>query len=94
LISESRSETFSRDARLYVMRLSFVMVLALSGCAAASAQSACHRDADCSLVDQCGCSCRAILGPRVPPVACSEACPGHPCVGHRAVCVSAACVMR
>jgi hypothetical protein len=75
--------------------LCFFFALVLAGCSAAAAQSGgCHRDADCTLVDVCGCECHAMLGPEPPPPACSEACGGHPCVGHRAVCANGTCVMR
>ena len=69
----------------------------LPGClptAPAAAQSGCHTDADCTLVDVCGCECHAELGPPLPPGACSEACPGHPCEGHRAVCRAGRCAMQ
>ena len=76
-----------------------VLVGTTSGCApvaSASAQSAghCTRDAECTLVDVCGCECRAELGPPLPPMACSEACPGTPCAGHRAVCRAGTCAIH
>ena len=75
--------------------LATFLVLGLAGCSAAAAQTGgCRRDADCTLIDVCGCECRAVLGPEPPPAACSEACPGHPCVGHRATCAGGTCVMR
>lgn len=75
--------------------LALLFAILVTGCSAAAAQSGgCHTDADCTLVDVCGCECHAILGPQPPPMACSEACPGHPCVGHRAVCARGTCVMR
>lgn len=76
-------------------KLVLLFCLLATGCSAAAAQSGgCHGDADCTLIDVCGCECHAILGPQPPPAACSEACQGHPCVGHTAVCVRGTCVMR
>ena len=62
----------------------------------ASAQTTgpCTVDAECTLIDVCGCECRAELGRAVPPMACSEACGGTPCAGHRAVCRGRTCVMQ
>ena len=73
--------------------------LLFGGCApaapaAAQASGPCTVDAECSLVDVCGCECRAELGRALPPMACSEACPGRPCEGHRARCRSGVCVME
>jgi hypothetical protein len=61
--------------------------------AASQAPPRCASDAECILVDACGCSCRAERGPARPPMACSEACGGHPCEGHRAICRGGTCVM-
>ena len=73
------------------------LFLFLPGClpsSPAAAQSGCRVDADCVLVDVCGCECHAELGPALPPGACSEACPGHPCQGHRAMCRAGGCAMQ
>jgi predicted lipoprotein with Yx(FWY)xxD motif len=76
----------------------FVVAIAASiaGCSAAVAQpraSECQSSRDCTLVDVCGCSCHAAPGHEPPVSACSEACPGHPCEGHRAVCRAGRCAM-
>jgi hypothetical protein len=53
----------------------------------------CHSDVDCTVINNCGCSCEAGLAP-APAMACSEACPGDPCIGKRAVCRSGQCVIE
>lgn len=75
--------------------LSLLLWLAVGGCAVAASQAPprCTSDAECTLIDVCGCECRAERGPPRPAMACSEACPGRPCEGRRAVCRSGACVM-
>jgi hypothetical protein len=80
--------------------LSLAALVALApGCvpastAAAQSTGSCAVDAECVLVDVCGCSCHAELGRTLPPVVCSVACDARPCDGHRAVCEAGACVMR
>jgi hypothetical protein len=85
-------------------RLALVFSLALvsgasSGCVpagsvAAQRRAQCTVDAECTLVDVCGCECRAEPSRPLPAMACSESCAGTPCAGHRAACEAGTCVVR
>lgn len=94
-----RGHAPDRYASLAALALAVCLAgLAFGGCApaapaAAQATGRCTADAECTLVDVCGCECRAELGRPLPP-ACSEACPGRPCEGHRARCRAGVCVME
>ncbi len=81
-----------------VLSLAALLTLA-PGCvpasrAAAQSTGPCTVDAECVLVDVCGCSCHAELGRTVPPIVCSAACDATPCAGHRAACRAGTCVME
>lgn len=99
-----RASVVSRRQRTVALHALGVMVaafacLVVGGCVPASGAAAqstgpCTVDAECTLVDVCGCECHAELGRALPPMACSEACPGRPCEGHRAVCRAGTCVMQ
>lgn len=97
--STARRQPFSTLARALGVVAAALACLVTSGCAPASRAAAqstgpCTVDAECSLVDVCGCECHAELGRALPPMACSEACPGRPCEGHRAACRRGVCTME